>query len=369
MRIWRRRRTGPSTSTTCPASGSPASSRKGRFGRSRWTGPSGGDRDSARWNDRDRAYRGQLVGRRACRGFRPLDRQRQSRLSRSCGVDSASRCHRVAELAWPERRMGVEPSDDADRRPRGSGFPRRSRTHFGAARLSSRSRRRSSRTGFPAGEGLAVGLESAQAVRDAGRPAGDGRRPRRRAPHRPLGLRARAVHGRRAQGRPSRPRGRGRPGCRRRDDGRRHARRLPRSSESASSAPAESAASTAGPHGHLRRPRRARAHGGARRLVGHQVAARRPGDDGAPRVARHPGRGTTDGRAAALLHRARRPAAPGARRERRGGSRARAYALAPQAPFGARARPAAAGEHRRRRAADRGSAWQRPTSRASRDRR
>ena len=66
--------------------------------------------------------------------------------------------------------------------------------------------------------------------------------------------------------------------------------------------------------------------------------------------------GLQDGRPAALLHRPRRPTAAGTSRERRRGGRARAHPLAPQAPLGAATRPAAAREHRRRRAADRGSA-------------
>ena len=183
--------------------------------------------------------------------------------------------------------------------------------------------------GFPAPAGIEVGLASETAVRSAGAvPAtigvldgcivvgshGGG---------------ARAIHARRAQARPTRPRRMRRTGRGRRDHGRRHARgrgrgrhplhgdgrprrRPPRLPDAARTSRPTSAACARDP--------------GGRRLVRSQVPARRAGDDGAPRDARHP-RARLPGRhAAALLRRRGRAAGLGVAsrtRARQPGSRTR----------------------------------------------
>ena len=169
--------------------------------------------------------------------------------------------------------------------------------------------------GFPAGEGVAVGLESERRVREAGAvPATigvlDGEI--RVGPH---GGRAGAVRRRRAQGGAARSRRVRRAGCDRRDDGRRDARGVPScrhpvhgNRRARRRAPRLSASA-----GRVRGSRRACSHAGARRFGWNQVAARRPGDARAPRVAGRAGARVPHERVAALLYRARRPGSSGTR--------------------------------------------------------
>ena len=93
--------------------------------------------------------------------------------------------------------------------------------------------------------------------------------------------------------------------------------------------------------------------------LGRQVAARRRRDGGAAGDARRAGARLPHGRAAALLYRRRRAARPGAGRERRGGGEGRARALAAGRPPALVLAQAAAGEPRRRGAADRAGARRR----------
>ena len=180
--------------------------------------------------------------------------------------------------------------------------------------------------GFPAPDGVEVGLESEAAVRDAGAvPATievlDGRIGVGLLPADLKRFTPRPASSGRVRSRPARSRERS---ARPRSAGRSPSRAP---SGSASWGPAASVGCTAAirPAGRLRGPRGARLRTGARRLLGRQVTPRRPRHDGVPGDTRDPGRRLPHRHAAALLRRRGRAGARGSRRERgrRGAGRRR----------------------------------------------